>query len=91
MGQVVRHQPPSTAGAQHILHTSEHLPQRVLAGATARLLGRQQGLQELPRLVGQAGRVRQALAYQGCGSVPPPSRSRAEVTQRLVYAPLNSL
>jgi hypothetical protein len=89
--QIMRHQPPGTAAAQHILDAIDDFPQRVLAGSTAGLLWRQQGLQDLPLRTGHVCRVGQALACPRRRSSPPPGGPWAEGVQRLVYAFLNSL
>jgi hypothetical protein len=60
LGQIMRHQAPGTAGAEHILNAIEHLPQGVLAGATASVFRRQERLQDVPLLVRQIRCVGQA-------------------------------
>ena len=90
MRQIVRHQAPGTAAAQHILDAIEHLPHRVLAGSTPRLFWRQQGRQNLPLLISQVSRIGQALADMGVA----PSQAGGscdEAVQRPLYAFLNSL
>ena len=57
MGQIVRHQAPGTTATQDVLNAIEHFAYRVFAGATAGLLWRQQGLQDLPLLIGQVCRI----------------------------------
>ena len=61
MGQIMRHQAPGTASAQHILDTIDDFTYRVLAGSPPNLFRRQQGGKDLPLLVGQVTGVGQAL------------------------------
>jgi hypothetical protein len=65
MGQIMWHQAPGTAGAQHRLDTIDHLTQRVFAGSAPRFFWRQHGFQDLPFLVGQVTGVGQALGGHG--------------------------
>jgi hypothetical protein len=53
MRQIMRHQAPRTAGAQHILDAIEHLTHGVFARSTTRFFRWQEGLQNLPLLVGK--------------------------------------
>jgi hypothetical protein len=47
MRQIVRHQAPGTASAQHILDAIEHLAHGVFPRSTASLFRRQEGCQNL--------------------------------------------
>jgi hypothetical protein len=83
MRQVMGHQAPGTAAAPHLLAAIDDFPDRILAGSTAGLLWRQQGLQDLPRLIGQVGRVGQALACQRRRSFSSQGGPWAQGVQRL--------
>jgi hypothetical protein len=91
MRQIVRHHAPRAAAAQHILAAIEHLPQGVCAGTPPGLGRRQEGLQDLPLLIGQVSRVGQTLGGHGRFSLLLQGGSCAEVTQRPLYNFLNSL
>jgi hypothetical protein len=68
--QIMRHHAPGTATAQHLWDAIDDFTHRVFSGSTAGLLRRQQGLQDLPCLIAQVCRVRQALASHRRGSFP---------------------
>ena len=65
MRQIMRHQPPGTAAAPHILDASEDFPDRVLAGSAPRRLRGQQGSQDVPLLIGQVSSVGQSPGGHG--------------------------
>jgi hypothetical protein len=51
MGQIVWHQAPGTAGAQHVLDAIEHLTQGVFTRSPPSFFRRQEGFQDVLLLV----------------------------------------
>lgn len=65
MRQIVRHQAPRAAGAQHILDAVEHLSQGVFPGSTASLCRWQQRGKNLSLLISQVSGVGQPSSGHG--------------------------
>ena len=65
MGQIMRHQAPSTTGAQPILDTIEHLSHGALSESTTSLCRRQVGHQDVLLLLGQICGIGQAPGGHG--------------------------
>jgi hypothetical protein len=65
MGQIMRHQAPSTTGAQPILDTIEHLSHGAFSESTTSLCRRQEGRQDVLLLLGQICGIGQAPGGHG--------------------------